>query len=324
MFVAEMANGCGMRTWSLNSQIVHATAASPLGPYQRREVVATPFAHNPTVVRAPDGTYVMYQIGCGAGHKPECPANNCSNGATGHAFANGTYPSGNWKCPASGGAETVDCGPVWTPDTTPTSAHILYASSLDGPWQSIDANLTDVGIPPRMGKWGIDNPAPYFFPNGSVLLLGRCEWNTVGSITAESWRGPYRMGREIGDVSVVDGVAEDPFIWRDMRGNFHALFHGGKQSFQPGATNHATGAHGFSEDGVEWTYSPIPAFGTNITTADGKIHSYARRERPHLIFNRAGEPTHLYTALTNWTLYTTKPDLAFTFAQAIPTAAKSA
>ena len=62
MFAAEMANSCGMTTWATNSIIVHAVANSPEGPYQRREVVMPPFAHNPTALQAPVNNYVCYII----------------------------------------------------------------------------------------------------------------------------------------------------------------------------------------------------------------------------------------------------------------------
>eukprot|EP00664_Eupelagonemidae_sp_cell27_P008281 gene8281-3231_t len=116
MFAAEMSNSCGMSTWTSNSQVVHATAAAPEGPYQRRGVVDPPFSHNPTVARAPDGTWVLYHIGCGDGTTKQCT--NCSGGTTG-------------KCP--GGSETVSCTPGTTPGTTPTTTNVLFAADPSGP-----------------------------------------------------------------------------------------------------------------------------------------------------------------------------------------------
>ena len=43
MFVAEMANSCGMTTWATNSIIRHAVADTPEGPYARREVLMHPY-----------------------------------------------------------------------------------------------------------------------------------------------------------------------------------------------------------------------------------------------------------------------------------------
>lgn len=295
MFVAEMSNGCGMGTWTTNSQVVHATSSLPEGPYERQAVINPAFSHNPTVSRAPDGTWVLYHIGCGDAAPTQCT--DCAGGNSGH-------------CP--GGPETVSCTPGTTPNTTPTSANVLFASAPHGPWQSVDADLHGAGMPPRMGKFGIDNPTPYFFPNGSVLLLGRCDYSTVGLIRANSFRGPYELLSEAGDASTIHGV-EDPFLYRDNKGRFHALFHGGQQ----GGDYPAAGAHAYSEDGLTWSYSQGTAFTTAITTSDGEAHQFNRRERPHLLFNADGQPTHLFTALTNWGKDGT--DRAFTFAQAIST-----
>merc|ERR1740117_191221 len=65
MWAAEMAGGTGIKSWITNSQVVHAVADSPLGPWTRRDTVFPVFAHEPTVARAPTGEYVMYFTGTG-------------------------------------------------------------------------------------------------------------------------------------------------------------------------------------------------------------------------------------------------------------------
>ena len=37
-YIAEMANECGLGTWQQNSQVVHAVAAIPTGPFERVDV----------------------------------------------------------------------------------------------------------------------------------------------------------------------------------------------------------------------------------------------------------------------------------------------
>ena len=61
-FIAEMANECGLGTWQQNSQVVHAVAATPAGPFKRVDVVVPPLSHNPQVMIAPDGTAVIYTL----------------------------------------------------------------------------------------------------------------------------------------------------------------------------------------------------------------------------------------------------------------------
>jgi hypothetical protein len=69
--------------------IVHATAQSPLGPFQRQEEILNYFAHEPTVVKAGD-EYVMFKIGCADGAVTGSnetglvgPCTGCVNGTTG-------------------------------------------------------------------------------------------------------------------------------------------------------------------------------------------------------------------------------------------------
>jgi hypothetical protein len=53
-----------------NSAISRAVSfGGPGGPYKAvGAVVESPFAHNPTIHQAPDGTYVIYHIGDGQTH----------------------------------------------------------------------------------------------------------------------------------------------------------------------------------------------------------------------------------------------------------------
>ena len=68
----------------------------------------------------------------------------------------------------------------------------------------------------------------------------------------------------------------------------HALFHDHK-SF---------GGHAYSRDGVSWSFSSAPPYGNVVNFSDGSSVPMQRRERPHLIFDRAsGYITHLVTAV---------------------------
>src|SRR5688500_7617266 len=71
--------------WLTNSEVVHATARVPEGPYAFAGVVLPPrgeqywdgrMTHNPTVHRAPDGTYLLFYTGTtfgGPTPTPEAP-----------------------------------------------------------------------------------------------------------------------------------------------------------------------------------------------------------------------------------------------------------
>ena len=60
---------------------MYATPRRPTtGPYTlaEDELVLPPFHHNPSVQRAPDGTFLIYCIGARAGACPDGPSGNCT------------------------------------------------------------------------------------------------------------------------------------------------------------------------------------------------------------------------------------------------------
>ena len=59
LFATEEVNHCGMTRWKSNSQVIHAVAASPGGPY-KRVGLALPFATNPSVFF--DATAKVYRM----------------------------------------------------------------------------------------------------------------------------------------------------------------------------------------------------------------------------------------------------------------------
>lgn len=280
MYAAVMANGCGMTTWATNSLIQHAVADAPDGPFAPREVLMPPFAHNPTAVRAPDGTYLIYHIGCGKRRDGAVPCTDCAGGRSGAT--------------CKGVAEEVACDGA--------STNILHAQSPDGPWARLNAPIVKS---PTMGSpYQVDNPTVTFFPNGSLLMLGRggnpaAMATSDGVITAPSWRGPYTMHTMIGNGTI---NIEDPFVWQDRRGNLHALFHKFTDE-HPNSGGHAFArASAAGAGGAGWTVSAAAAYTTAITTADGAVTTFNRRERPHLLLDAATGrvPLMLYTTLTQW------------------------
>ena len=54
----------------------------------------------------------------------------------------------------------------------------------------------------------------------------------------------------------------------------------------------AVGGHAFSEDGKDWNISPVIAYTPTQKWEDGSETTFRARERPHLIFDSDGNPTH--------------------------------
>lgn len=81
MFLSRMAGHCGLNSWKSNSELVRATATSPLGPFVYAETVLPYFAHGPTVRKLPDGQgFYMMHLGCGYPFQEY--NTNCSNGTS--------------------------------------------------------------------------------------------------------------------------------------------------------------------------------------------------------------------------------------------------
>jgi hypothetical protein len=100
---------------------------------------------------------------------------------------------------------------------------------------------------------------------------------------------------------------EDPFMWQDAAsGTYHALFHnmGGCRD---------VGCHAFSADGFAWFLATSDPYTTTVSFQDGSGITYARRERPHLVFNKRGEPAFL----SNGVQETWASDHSYTIVQPI-------
>lgn len=111
----------------------------------------------------------------------------------------------------------------------------------------------------------------------------------MGRATAPHWSGPYTVDPE----PIFANQNEDPYIYRDSRGHFHAIFHG----MDPWLTG-AWGAHAFSLDAKDWVYSRAEAFSRTVQFEDNSTVQYTRRERPEFIFDQTtGEITNLVSGV---------------------------
>jgi len=148
------------------------------------------------------------------------------------------------------------------------------------------------------GTWDCDttNPSPLIFPNSTKVLLAYrgCPYNCDGAelinmAIADSYQGPYvRQSSE----PVFQNGNEDPFIWRDPRGNYHLLLHSLEDGGGFGGPK--VGRHAFSRDGIKWTFnSDTLTYNVTVHFTDGTVIDYYRRERPQLFFDQAGNPLYL-------------------------------
>lgn len=284
MFAAEMARHCTLSTWTTNSQVVSAVSDTPLGPFVRQGVAIPPWSHNPQAVIAPDGTWVIFTLGPGLGHTKEV---DCEH------------------TPAATAAATGMQAPVG-----PVNFTLHTAPSPTGPWTA--TTLSPIGwndswTLQNPGNW---NPAPVFLADGSLRVMAHTDWDPwAGEVILEAphWKGPYTV-RGGDEIDHCDYCEEDPFMWQDTRGNWHVLYHrmfdpygpldpnwGKSRQHPPGSPvpKGWAGGHAFSRDGFTWsTWSRC--YNTSVVLTNGTTVEHQRRERPKLLFDKEGHPTHLY------------------------------
>ena len=274
MLASEMVDGCGMGSWERNSQIILASAANATASYRREQVLFGPWAHEPAIARAPTGEWVAwfsYRFPSAGRSEADPRCTNCTGGST-----------GIHSCP----------GQPWTSyDRDPTA--MSWSASPLGPWT--EPVRVSVAMP------GIDtNLAAVIKSDGSVVGLWRerskqplplGHHSTPHVLTATDWKDPSTYTWHPHPAFAPDnlrGAVEDPFVWTDVRGHLHALFH-----MQYGCTN--CGGHAFSRDGLGWNWTGI-AYTANTHFDDGSNVTFRNCERPHLVFDRDGVTP---VALTN-------------------------
>ena len=204
MFAARFSHRCGLNSWWCNSEVVHAEADRPDGPYSTSPglPVVAPFAHNPAVAVAPDGTVLVFHIG--SGDTPRSRQGNCSGGVSG-VGTNGTRA---W-CGAAAAVAAFPGAPVPPRAGEVNAPNIAYSSAGPrGPWSLLGGG----------SSWGADNPAPVVLENGTVLLYAKFGCNATvnpraaacyqyGLLRADHWRGPWSF------VRMIEVFGEDVAAW---------------------------------------------------------------------------------------------------------------
>ena len=265
MYASRLDNHCGISSYLVNSRIVHAVSSSgPLGPFAEADSVLPPFAHEPCVALAPTGELVLISVHGPLNGFPECV---CVDGQT----CCGCNACNNSCHPAQ---------PVLSVATDP-----------NGPWQSVQ-------IPPPVGPNSTEghqeNPAIWIGSSGE--LWGMARGGNMAAY-AKDWRNFSTWTRTFPAPTNFSGShdTEDPILWQDARDNFHCLLHLLEGPHYCTNTFCLVGVHGFSRDGLAWTFGGV-AYTNSVTFTDGTSLLLTRRERPHVVF---AEGSRRIVALSN-------------------------
>eukprot|EP01084_Bolivina_argentea_P216038 366970_1 len=285
MFISQMINHCGLTSWTINSQVIHAQSTNGWNsPYKFIEIAKAPFATEPDIVYGNNGEFVLYYEHYTYSNLSPC---NCSDGSTSHCKG---------------------------PSVPQYQESMRYTMNISLP---IDEWSEEINI---FNETNNDNThdtnfAMVILKNGSLIGMSR-EWlnhNGGGSYIylskADNWKDnktytlfePDYNNRKLLFPQLTKLYTEDPYLYIDCNGNYHAIFHNMSPN-PPNATADGylgvVGGHAFSMDGITWFYGGA-SYDNIVKYDDGTTFIAHSRERPHFIFDDDNcTPIALITGVT--------------------------
>lgn len=265
--------------WVTDSEIAHAVADSPFGPFVFKDVALAArgeeywdglCTHNPTVHQF-GGKYYLYYMG----------------------------NTGDGKVPSAPGEQVLN--PVHRNNQR---IGVAVADSPDGPWERFDVPLIDVGPDENdLDALMVSNPSITQRPEGGYLMV----YKAVGKQRPGVWGGPVvhcvatsdkptgpftKHDQPVFQAKGHDFPAEDPFIWF-QEGKYRAIVKDMHGAF----TDVGRALVLFeSNDGFDWTLSDNPLVSTlDINWANGDKQTVSHLERPQLYLEN-GQPVALLCA----------------------------
>ncbi len=270
--------------WLLHSQIVHSTSEKPEGPYHFENVVLAPRGpeyfdgmntHN-TCIKAWNGKFYLYYMGCT--YSPEIPAS---------------------RDPELDGQLFVE---IWNRKRI----GLAVADSPDGPFVRRDTPLLE---PRDCSHWDCTittNPTVAILPDGKTYLIYKSRRSVgsplqLGVAVADTPEGPFRRlcDRPILEFADPDLHVEDPFLWYECRRKKFCLI--AKDDCKNGSAGitgeWGSGFYAESDDCIHFALAPSPkVYSRKIRWTDGHTGVQCNLERPSLLFDEQGNPTHLFCA----------------------------
>ncbi|HBE69401.1 MAG TPA: sucrase [Planctomycetaceae bacterium] len=275
LFYSRWPRALGHNAWVTHSEIAHATAKHPLGPYTHVGVALEPrqgsywdgnCTHNPTVHQY-DGRYYLYYMG------------NFGDGKATKKL-NMTHRNNQ-------------------------RIGVAVADSPAGPWTRFDAPLIDVTAKPGAhDELMTSNPSILRRSDGIYVLIYKAV-STKGKLpfggpvvhlaaTSKSPTGPFtKLNTPLFTVPGAKFAAEDPYIWSD--GNqCWAIVNDHKGIFN--RTGKDSLALFSSTNGLDWNVAERPiVLQRQLRWTDGSEQSFHRLERPQL-WLQDGVPKVLFCA----------------------------
>lgn len=255
----------GHDDWLKKSEIAHAVAEKPEGPYRVLGTILkgqgsghwdADTIHNPTIHKVGD-QYLLYYIG-----------NNLKLANKNNAHHASTQRIG-----------------------------LAVSKSLNGPWKRVgnDGMILDTSINKRdWDSYLTTNPALLHHPNGQLWLYYKAwDFNNdnlrkMGVSFADKPEGPYQKyeANPVVSFSSINAQVEDAYVWF-QNGKYHMVMR------DMGVCNERSGLYMSSDDGLKWS-EPMLAY--KESTCYFPDEPLNRFERPQILM-KDGKAEYLFLAL---------------------------
>ncbi len=268
--------------WLFNSEIIHSVSDTPEGPYEFKNVVLPRRGrqyfdgintHN-TCIKEYNGKFYLYYMGTTyGGDIPTTP-----------------YVKENY------------CDEAWNKKRI----GLAVADDINGEFVRRDTPILE---PRDCSKWDCTvttNPSVAIMPDGKTYMIykSRCAYAKplkLGIAVADKPDGEFRRltDNPILDFKDEDKHIEDPFLWYDeKKKKFCLITKDDVKNGSFGVTGEwGAGFYAESDDCMDFEIGEDPkVYSRNVTWADGSKTLQCNLERPSLLFDENGEPTHIFCA----------------------------
>ena len=268
--------------WLFHSEIVHSVSVKPEGPYMFQNVVLPRRGrqyfygmntHN-TCIKAWNGKFYLYYMGC-------------------------TY---SWDVPEGETIPSAYAQETWNRKRI----GLGISDSADGVFVRRDTPLLE---PRDCSYWDCTittNPSVAILPEGTTYMIYKSRQSVgkplqLGIAVADRPDGEFRRlsDKPILQFKDEDYHIEDPFIWYDEKRKIFCLI--AKDDVKNGAFGitgeWGAGFYAESDDCMDFEIAPQPKiYSRSVKWADGRETVQGNLERPSLLFDEVGRPTHLFCA----------------------------
>lgn len=272
--------------WLFNAEVIHSVSDTPEGPYVFQNVVLPRRGrqyfdgmntHN-TSIKEYNGKFYLYYMGTTYG--VEVPNS--------HAEISELLGHETWNRKRVGVAVADDINGEFVRRDTPLL-------------EPRDCRFWDCTI--------TTNPSVAILPDGKTYMIyksrrGAGEPLQLGIAVADRPDGEFRR---LSDEPILqfensDFHVEDPFLWYDeKRKKFCLIAKDDSKNGSFGITGEwGSGFYAESDDCLEFQIAPNPkVYSREVTWADGSVTVQGNLERPSILFDENGTPTHLFCASGN-------------------------